>query len=155
VHGRDELDDRQPVSVRLVAAPLARRAVDEREERERVPVVEPNERRAAARPQRSDDEGETVCRELRRGLERSPEAAERLLARVAEPRLRTEIVDRHERAATGTVGRVPVIAPAAHRCVLEAGRVVLPAVAQRGDDRARLEPVGRRPHTRDVTVWGL
>src|SRR5207253_10024884 len=85
-----------------------------------------------------------------RGVERVPQAVERRLTRVAEPRLLVEVVDRDEATAATPVCHPPVVAPAAHGRVLRHLDVEVPAAAEGRGDRGDLELVRRRPHPTTV-----
>ena len=82
MHSRDELDDGKPIGVGLVPAPHPRSALDEREQRDRIPRPQPAHRLAAVRGDRRDDEPEPTVAERRCRVEGVPQAVERRLTRV-------------------------------------------------------------------------
>jgi hypothetical protein len=107
---------------------------------------EPERRLATSREQRRDDEAEAALSEGDGGLERAPEAFEHRLARLAEPRLLIEVIDRHEPARSRAVTRQPVVAATSDRRVLESFDVEAPAAGQSTDQRAGVEVIRQRPH---------
>ena len=101
-----------------------------------MPRPQPAKGLAAARGERCGHEGEAVVAQRARRGERPLEALGDGLARVPEPELAVEVVDRDEASAPAGRGREPVVAACSDGRVLERRDLEAPAVGQSAGDRA-------------------
>jgi hypothetical protein len=142
----EQRDDAEPVVVVAVRAELARLSVHERKQCDRIALVEPAQRLAVACPDRRDDETQAGGPQSGGRVERVRETLERLVVRIAEPRLPAEVVDGDKAACATLVRDVPVVAPGPDGHILDGVDLEAPPVVQCVDDGVELDTIWERVH---------
>ena len=103
----------------LVVAEGARLSSHEREQGDGVARPESAQRLAAARRDRGGHEAEAIVAKGNRRPKRPAQALEHRLTRLPEPGLEVQVVGGGEAALTVAVVHDPVVAPSAHRRVVD------------------------------------